>query len=192
MADDSEDGESFELVERQFPVNEDTKRLPFTKAQLTQLRACWKNCLILMAFRHIIPCHTLEAGSDVDLEANYFNLDQDQGRASFANLLKYQTRPPMVDYARYSNEHLDCPDPTELIQTYSNKTRVYGWLKYRKSIVGTLPATDKTKLSPFDSKPMIYVGRISTEGLISRSGGKLGSLDFRKGKPILGDLSQGD
>ena len=192
VAVDPENGQSFELVERRFPVNEDGKRLPFTKSQFEQLRSGWKLDLKQMAFRHKIPCPSLENDGDVNLEAHYFDLNRSRDRAGFSNYLKYQTRPPIVDYARYSNKNLNCPDPTELIQTYTNKTRVYGWLNNRKGIIGTLPATEKTKLSPFDSKPMIYAGRLTLDQVLYTSGGELGSLDFRKGKPILRDLSQDD
>jgi len=188
--DDPENGEAFELVRRQFPIAENGKRMPFTEAQLDQLKTSWKKAVLNCCFRHGVSCPSLEAGGDVDIFFKYIDLSTGKGKAYFVHRLKYQTRPPIVDFTKYSNRNLDCAWPSEKLLTYTNRTRVYGWLGNRKAMVPEKPSSAICKLSPFDSKPMTYVGVMTLNQVLAQSGGKLGTLDFRKGKPIFGNLTE--
>lgn len=190
--DDPEHGQTYELVERPFPINEDTKRLPYTKAGLAQLRAGWKRILANFARRHRIDCPSLKEDGEVDIHVHYFDLNTDRGRAGFSNRLKYMTRPPIVDYAKASNKNPNYPWPTELIQKYTTKARPFGYWKHLKTLIGELPKSDICKLSPSTGKPMEYVGRVTREQVLAHAHGQLGRLDFRKGKPIRGLLIEKD
>lgn len=190
--DDPEHGQTYELVERPFPINEDGKRAPATKAHLAHWRANWKRIQRNFAHRHGLDCPSLNGDGEVDIYIKYLDLNKDTGVASFANRLKYMCRPPIVDYAKASNKHPNYPWPTDRLLTYTTKARTFGYWKHLKTLTGELPTPDICKLSPLTGKPMEYVGRVTREQALAHAAGQLGRLDFRKGKPIFGVLTDSE
>jgi len=118
--------------------------------------------------------------------------DNDIGKAKLMNKLGYQSRHWLEDYAEYSNKHLDCAAPPGWLEGYDNATRTFGWWRHLKSLTEGVALGDKEKLSPVDGRPMEYKDTFSLEGLLYRSGGKVGTLEFYKGEPLFGDLSSDD
>jgi len=189
---DPRDGQTHDLVQRPFPINEDGKRVPFTKAQLAQLRASWKRIQVNFARRHRIDCPSLKGDGEVDIYVKYLDLNRERGVASFANRLKYMCRPPIVDYARASNKNPEYPLPTDHLVRYTTKARTFGYWKRLRTMFRHLDASDICKLSPLTGRPMKYLGRKTREEILEHAHGQLGRLDFRKGKAIRGLLTQKD
>lgn len=165
---------------------------PFTDKALEKLKRCWHKRVCAFAYRHKIRGAWTEDYTKIDLFVEWVAWSSDKGRAKLMNKLNYQSRHWLEDYAKYSNEHLDCPCPPKWLEGYNNNTRVFGWWKHLKSLTAGVDMEDKEKLSPFEGEPMEYKGTISIEGLLYHSDGKLGSLEFYKGQPLFDNLSSED
>lgn len=190
--DDPENGQTYKLVERLFPVNEDGKRTPFTKAQLAGLRAGSRRLQANFAYYHRIDAPSLALDQEADLYAAYMNFNKPDDIRHIIHRLKYVTRPPIVDYAKASNKKPHYPDPTERILKYTTRLRTFGYAKRLKPLIGEMADSEICKLSPLTGKKMEYIARYTREEVLYHAGGKLGRLDFRKGKPIFGELTEQD
>lgn len=187
--DDPENGQAYHFVERFFPISEDGKLKPFTNAQLKVLKSGWKKVEADFCYRHRIDSPSLGEGRKVNLSFSYLDFNKADHIPRIVNRLKYMTRPPIVDYAKASNQHPNYPWPTERLVKYTTKLRTFGYAKHLKAFIGQVDDSDSCKLSPLTGGKMEYVGRFTREELLFRAGGQLGRLDFRKGKPILGTLT---
>ena len=122
----------------------------------------------------------------IDVSVSFINLNSDIGRAKFMHKLAYNGRHPVEDYAVYSNEHTDCVDPPEWLLHYENKARPFGWWRDIGELVKLSGKEEKIKLSPYDSTPMEYLGKVDTLDLLNGevSGGNLVAVDFIRGSPV--------
>ncbi len=188
--DDPENGQTYELVERPFPINEDGKRTPFTKAQLAELRAGSRRLQANFAYYHRIDAPSLAEGKEADLRVEYLSFSKEADRPKIINRLNYMKRHPIVDYAKASNKNHSYPWPTELMWKYTTPMRTFGYAKRLKDLTGEVDDSDKCKLSPLTGKKMEYIGRFTREQVLEHAQGQLGRLDFRKGKPLLGVLTE--
>jgi len=188
--DDPENGQTYELGERPFPVNEDGKRTPFTKAQLAELRSGSRRIQANFAYRHRIDAPSLAQDQEADLYVAYLNFNKPDDTPRIINRLKYMTRPPIVDYARVSNKNKSYPNPTELILKYTTQMRTFGFARRLKGLIGEVDDSEICKLSPLTGKKMEYIGRLTREEALYHAQGTLGRLDFIKGKPVFGELTE--
>lgn len=137
----------------------------------------------------------LEGMNEEEVEA-YIYKRNSRGRARFMHKINYQARHPLEDYAKYSNKHLDCPNPPEWLEKYNNKSRGFGWWKELGKLTKDVELEKEGKLSPIDGEPMEWqgsiLGRCTVDGLLLQSNGKIGSLEFIKGEPVLEELTQED
>jgi len=154
--------------------------------------------------KELIPCEGAITFSDkVDMDAfnrgrradvfvNFVSLDDSLGKAKLMHKINYQSRHPIEDYAVYSNAHPDCPNPPEWLLHYDNRSHVFGWWRYIKTMLEGVDMGDKEKLSPIIGEPMEYQRKVSLDGLLAYGEGKLGYLDLEKGKLVIGDLNEDD
>ncbi len=189
-SDDPGNGQTHSFVERLFPINENGKRLPFTKKQLKWLRAGLRRAQRKLAKRHHIDCPSLRKDKETDLFVAYLDFNKEDHIPRIINRLKYMTRPPIVDYAKASNKNHSYPWPTERILRYSTRVRTFGYAKRLKPLIGEVDDSDLCKPSPLTGKKMEYIGRFTREQVLAHAQGQLGRLDFRKGEPMFGELTE--
>jgi len=189
VGEDEVQGAIYELRPRSLLINEDGKRVVFTKAQLSIQREVWKDLCLKTAKRHGVCCSSLKTGGDVDFYLEFKDLTTDEGKVWLTNRFKYQKRRPMIDYDRYAEKHLKCHPPTKRIQTYTNRTRTFGWLQDAVAMGAQPLKESKEKLSPYDNKPLIDMGKIPTEELSDYPRQVLVALDFHKGKAVEHEMS---
>lgn len=190
--DDPEYGEARQLIKRLWRLNNTGTPVPFDDDQREAIQAGWTQYVKNFCKRHRIKCQALEEGRVLDVWIQYTRLDDPDGISKLIHRINYNGRHPLEDYAVYSNDHPDCPDPSKLLQTYSNKARAFGYWKHLKRLGGEVADSEICKLSPETGKPMKYVGCPTLSELLRSSGGQLGSLDFEMGELVAADLTEAD
>ena len=154
--------------------------VPLSDDQLERLKCTWKARLERFCRRHGLK--VIEGKVNIYIE--YIDV-----WAKLLHRFNYNGRHWSENYAEYSNEDPDCPDPPDWLEGYENKARVKGWWSNLKNIVID-KKEDRAKLSPYTGKPMRYLWRLSYNSLIEHSGGDLGCVEFIRGQPIESSLSQ--
>ena len=121
----------------------------------------------------------------IDVSISFIKLNSDIGRAKFMHKLAYNGRHPCEDYATYLNAHDDSPPPVWLLP-YDNKARLFNWWRDIGEFVKLSGKEERAKLSPYDSTPMEYIGKVDTLDLLNGevSGGNLVAVDFIRGSPV--------
>lgn len=127
---------------------------------------------------------------------DYGQLDKQRGKRWLLHKLNYKARHWSQDYAKYSNENPDCPDPPSWLVGYDNRTKVFGWWANMKNVKGKKSGEEIEKLSPYTAKPMEYIGRYTgapgLESILSQSGGRLVWVEFVRGQPFEGEYNACD
>ncbi|GAH69910.1 unnamed protein product, partial [marine sediment metagenome] len=131
-SDDPEHPQSRPFRERPFPINEDGKRVPFTKADLKWLRWGSRKAQRQLAERHHVDCPSLNQDEETDFYVQYLDFNKEADVPRIINRLKYMKRPPIVDYAKASNKNPDYPWATEQILRYSTPMRTFGYARRLK------------------------------------------------------------
>ncbi len=168
----------------------------WTKDQLATAKAIWTLVVKRFARKHSIAIpYFQDPAALADIYVDFLRLDETRGKRKFLHKLNYKARHPIEDYAKYSNEHTDCPAPPDWLQHYDNKSRVFGYWNNLKAVSGK--GEDKVKLSPYTAKPMTYLGNFKGDDgldeLLGRSpGNRLFQVDFVRGQPIETELSAAD
>lgn len=153
--------------------------VPFSEAQLVQLKELWAERLQRFNRRHGLAWDdTWKVDIYVDFVDTWPRL---------LHKLNYNGRHWSENYAEYSNENPDCPNPPEWLLHYENKARVKGWWSNLKNI--TVEDTEKEKVSPYTGENMSYLGKVSLAMLFNKS---VGYVDFERGKPVENDFTEDD
>ena len=189
---DEDGNNALKLEEKPWHKQRGGQLVPYSDEALDLLKQKWHSRLVAFARRHGLKGDWMDDYKGIDVFVEYVVWDSDIGKAKLINKLNYQSRHWLEDYAEYSNGHLDCEYPPGWLENYSNSAHTFGWWSRMKSVVAGVDMNSKEKLSPISGKPMEYKGTISLEGLLRVSGGKLGYLDFYKGKPIEGEMTEED
>jgi len=173
---------------------------PWTKDELKTVKAVWTMVVIRFVRKHGISCPFFDdPEATLDVFVEYIKFDTQMGRVRFMHKLNYKARHWSEDYAKYSNDHLDCDSPPEWLIHYSNKTRVFGWWGNLKSMAGKA-SEDREKLSPYTGKPLkpiatglfAYEGREGLATILELAGGRLFWVEFIRGKPVEGEYTPED
>ncbi len=153
--------------------------VPFSNAQLEKLKELWRLRLERFCKRHGIEFKVQQ----IDIFVEYID---DWGK--LLHRLNYNGRHWSENYAEYSNEHPDCPDPPEWLEGYENRARCKGWWSNLKQL--TVGDTEKEKISPYTGEPMTFVQKIGLQPLVEDR--TLGYVEFVKGKPFEGGFTKID
>jgi hypothetical protein len=164
--------------------------VPLSDANLSRLKRYWYTLLRKLCVKHACLPESWREETilhpPVDIFVDFVTLSDPLGRARFMHKLNYQQRRPIEDWAKWSNDHLDAPPPSEAFCRYANRARVFGWWKNLKSILPRHPEKSP-KLHPLTGQEMTYLGH---ETLFSLTQGRpLGFLDMVRGKPIMASLT---
>lgn len=190
LLEDDEGQPARELVRRSWHRQRGGTLVPYSEDELGLLRAGWRKIQLDFAHWHKISMPALEQGGEADVRVKFLNPRDTEDRARIIHDVTYFGRHPLEDYAKFTIQHPDCGNPPEVLVRYQNRARSFGWWSGIKQLTKECDSMKKReRLSQLTGKPMIYVGTISVEGLIERSGGDLGYIDFVKGKPVIGDLT---
>jgi len=158
------------------------REVPFSDSQLEQLKSLWQARLQRFNKRHGLG----KVADKVDIYVDYVDV-----WAKLLHRLNYNGRHWSENYAEYSNENPGCPEPPAWLENYENRARVKGWWCSLKTINGK-DDKGKLKVSPYTGEPMRYMYSLSYEGLIAHAAGELGMVEFVKGEPVEGNLSEAD
>ncbi|GAI01923.1 unnamed protein product [marine sediment metagenome] len=189
---DEDSNNAYEFVMKSWHKQRGGRLVPFSDKVLDLLKQGWHSRLVAFARRHSLRGDWMDDWRGIDVFVEYVSWDSDIGKAKLMNKLGYQSRHWLEDYAEYSNKHLDCEPPPSWLGSYDNKARVFGWWSSLKSLTEGVELEDKEKLSPVDGEPLEFKYMVSLDGLLHLSKGKLGYLEFYKGQPIEGELTEDD
>ena len=190
---DEEGNTAIEFKQKSYYQQKGGSLVPFSDEVRDLMKRRWHSRLVKFATRHGMRDAVPEDYKKINIFVEYCAWgDSRRDKARLMNKLNYQSRHWLEDYAEYSNEHLDCADPPKWLESYNNNARVFGWWREMSSLTRGVEMESKEKLSPLDGEPMEYQSTISLEGLMWRSGGRLGTLESYKGQPLFGDLTPGD
>jgi len=188
---DEDGNNTYEFKRKSWHKQRGGREVPFSDGVLQELKKRWHSRLVKFATRHGIRAMVPASWEGIDVFVDYVSWDNDVGKARLMNKLNYQSRHWIEDYATFSNKHTDCVNPPSWLEGYSNATRTFGWWRHLTSL--TIGAKEeKQTLSPINGKPMEYKSTISLDGLLMVSGGTVGTLEFFRGVPLLGQLCTGD
>jgi len=180
--DIDEDGEPvLEFVRWNWHRQRGGREVPFSDNQLELLKEKWLARLQRFCKRHGIK----EIHGNIDIYVGF--VDE---WSKFLHKLNYNGRHWSEDYAEYSNENLDCPAPPEWLLNYDNKARVFGWWSNIKGFV--IDKKEIEKISPYTGEQMDYRGKYSLWQLDDESEGQFGYVEFIKGQPVEGMLTDDD
>lgn len=182
--EDEGDDEAFELKRWNWHSQRGGKVVPFSDEQLEKIKKCWHDRLARFCKRHGLEWHE----QAVNVWTEYIDSWQ-----KLHHRFNYNGRHWTEDYAKYSNDNIDCQEPPVWLQHYENKARVRGWWSNLKNI--TTESDEKEKISPYTGENMGYKDTndgITVESLVKYAGGSLGYVEFVKGHPFEGDMSEND
>jgi len=179
---EDEDGQpAMELVRWEWSRQRGGSLVPFSDEQLNTLKDLWRSRLARFCKRHGLAFDVKK----VDIYAEYID-----DWVKLHHRFNYNGRHWSENYAEYSNIHPECPDPPEWLMHYENKARTFGWWSNIKNF--TKENEGKEKVSPYTGENMTYQDTndgVTVESLL-RYAGTLGYVEFVKGKPLEGDMTE--
>lgn len=181
--------ECLEFIEMAWHKQRGGRLVPLSEQELIEIKEKWFQIMSKFARLKKIDWDKADlaqdGGKSIDINIQYAEWNRGQGRIKLMHWFNYQGRYPLGDYAKYSNEHLECSDPPKWLSGYENHSRTYGWWNRMKILAGkTTITTDK--ISPLTGARMKYIGSVSVMGLLCS--GRLGYLDIVKGKAVFHEL----
>lgn len=162
--------------------------VPVSKEDLIEMKLAWWLIIAKVCQTHNVGWYGLESSEysqKLDIHFAYACW-WDIGKVKLMHWFNYQGRCPLEDYAKYSNKHLDCPNPPEWLVNYDNHSRAFGWWKGMNKLV-EIEKEDKIKINPVTGGRMEYYGMRSIYELMEE--GNIGFLEVIRGKPIFHRLS---
>lgn len=189
---DPDGHQGYEFKKKAWHKQRGGTEVPFTDKGLDAIKWWWHALLVKFAIRHGVREFVPGDWQDIDVFVDFVSWADEVGKAKLMNKLNYQSRHWIEDYARYSSNHLDCPEPPVWLEGYNNATRTFGWWKHLKSLTAGVELGKAEVLSPVTGEAMKYVGALDTNELLVAALGRVGTLDFVKGSPVYGTLSQSD
>lgn len=193
---EDEDGEpAHEWKEKTWHRQRGGTFVPFSDELRLELQRRWWLRLRKLAKRHGVKVPVLRdpgGWQRVDIYYKFIQLEAEYGKAQLMRAMNYQGRHPIEDYAVYSNRDLEAPNPPAWLTTYENRTRVFGWWRQLGTLARGGIGEMEAKRHPVSGKPMESLGTMSLEGVLANCGGKLGYIDFDRGKPVEGMLTADD
>jgi len=189
---EDEDGEKSSAFQKKAWSGPGDLAVPFRPEVLDALKKAWYKRLYAFAARHKLTRFLPDSWQGINVWVEYVSWNDEIGRMKLMNKLNYQSRHWVEDYAAYSNVWQGCADPPPWLASYNNNARVFGWWRHLKSLTEGVCMEEKEKLSPFTGAPMTYKGLMTFDGLMKVSDGQVGTLEFEKGKPILGMMTVDD
>lgn len=145
--------------------------VPFSDSQLSKLKELWSARLQSFCKRHGLEWREQK----IDIFVAFID-----DWARFLHKLNYTGRSWLEDYALYSNECPDCPEPPAWLVDYGNKARVKGWWSNLKDF--SVEDKEKDKVSPYTGEKMTYVGRVGLQHLTEEC--RFGRVEFVKGRAV--------
>ena len=190
-AEDEDGNEAVHFIKHAWDTGAGGKGGAWTEDELKTVKAVWTMVVKRFARKHGIKVAVFEdAAVTCDVATGYLRLGTQLGRVRFQHKLNYKARHWSEDFARYSRDVPDCPDPPAWLQHYDNRTRVFGWWSNLKTLTVAVKE-DKEKLSPYTGKTLEYIGNYTgDEGfdlLLEKAQGRLSWVEFVRGRPVEGE-----
>ena len=155
----------------------------FSKDDLKEIKRLWTSYLLSLANTLNVDCPTLTLNdsnigktilingeerrvniADVNYSYTKINL---KNKGKVYHILFYQNRDYLVDFAKYSNEHLDCDIPSDTLLNYANRGRSYGLFRKLKALEERMPKKkeeneykEEDRICPLCGKRMERLGRV--------------------------------
>ena len=162
--------------------------VPFSDTELLSLKIAWTKRLRASCKRNGIECSYFNNPDGLaEVYVDFVTWSDGIGKAKFIHKINYQRRNWIEDYTKYTVEHPDCDNPPQWLEGYQNKGRPFGWWCNLSTLGFT--EDDKSKLSPFDCEPMVYIGATPLTAILGRSEGVLAGLEMVKGVPVVTQLN---
>lgn len=189
MVDD--DGDPVYGFEKQlWSVQKGGRTVPFSDLDLFEIKKQWYRILDKFVKKHKVPWSRMLSpdlgAKKIDIYVQYAGLNDEYGKSRMLHWFNYQGRNPIEDYAKYSNENLNCPSPPEWLTSYTNHARRFGWWLKMGSMVGVHKG-ENVKHSPLTGRRMDYRGFFNIYQVLNS--GPLGFLDMVKGRPVFHQLN---
>lgn len=150
----------------------------------------WKARLLALAEHWNIEDKAIFPRGKVNVKALYVPFSE---RPRVMGAINYNQRHWIEDYVKYTMERPDCPRPPGWLYRYVNRGRAFGCWKFLSRIA---PDEGKgggiSKVSPVTGETMVYCGTVSVEELLAESKGRIGFIDFERGRLKVGNLTKSD
>lgn len=188
VQDDKGDN-GYEFVVQDWHRQRGGRYVPVSETDLREIKLAWWRIIAKTCKKHKVEWYGLESSEyaqKLDIHYAYANWLEIIGKCKLMHWFNYQGRYPLEDYTKYSNKHLDCPDPAEWLENYENHNRAFGWWKQMK-VLAPVKKDDKIKINPVTGRDMEYWGHWSVYDLMNE--GHIGFLEVIKGKPVFHRLS---
>lgn len=163
--------------------------VPVSEKDIKAIKLAWWRIIAKVCNKHKVEWYGLESSEysqKIDIHYAYANWREIVGKCKLMHWFNYQGRYPLEDYAKYSNKHLDCPNPPEWLENYTNHNRAFGWWKQLK-VIAPVKKNENIKIHPVTGRDMEYWGHWSVYELIDQ--GHIGFLEVIRGKPVFHRLS---
>jgi hypothetical protein len=176
---EDEDGQPvFEFVRWRWHRQRGGRMVPFSDSQLEKLKELWRERLIRYCRRHGVVFENQQINIYVQFVDEWPKL---------LHAINYNGRHWSENFAEYSNDNPDCPDPPSWLEHYENRARCKGWWSNLKQI--TVEDAEKEKVSPYSGEPMKYIDRVGFDSVINR---QAGFVEFVHGQAVEGTLNESD
>jgi hypothetical protein len=178
---DDDNQEVYGFVKQDWAKNKKGTSVPVSDEQLRRVKDKWRDILIGFSRQHKIDW----SEGDIDAHYEFASWDKEYGKIVLMHWFNYQGRYSLEDYAKYSNNNLDCTEPPEWLKSYENRSRSFGWWRDMAVMCGRMKK-EIIKRDILTGKPMKYLGKWSLWRLLENR--SLGYLDIVKGQPIFHKL----
>lgn len=178
---DEDGNDAYELTRWNWHRQRGGRQVPFSEDQMEELKTLWKARLNRFCTRHGL--RFIE--TPINIWVSYFDTWQ-----MLLHRLNYNGRHWSENYAEYSQDVPNCPDPPDWLVSYENRARCKGWWSNLKGIAPEVAKEEKP--SPYTGEGMTYVDNKSLDGLLDYADGQLGAVEFVRGKPIESILQEED
>lgn len=176
---------SYYLKKQDWHIQRGGREVPVSEDMILEVKKAWYDILSKFANKHSIEWARMSGAAlgakDLDIKYGFTDIASDLGRCKLIHWFNYQGRYPLEDYAKYSNDNTECPNPPAFITEYENRARCYGWWKNLNRMIKE-KIKPKQKLNPVNGRVMDYYGHWTIQQLFNQ--GPLGFLEVVKGVPV--------
>ena len=165
-----------------------TGGIPLSDDELQAVKNVWTGIVKASCKRNGLKCKYFENGQPLNVYVDYAKWENGEGKAKFIHKVSYQRRHWTEDYAHYSADKTDCPDPPAWLEKYNNISRAFGWWKAMKSLAEGAELPEDGKIDIFTGEPLVR----GAGGPIDWETCNLWSYDSVKGLPDVRRLSAED
>lgn len=187
---DNDENETYEFEKMKWHKQRGGRDVPLSDNELTEVKEKWFTVLDQFVKKHGIEWPRMKSAAlgskSIDLYIAYSDIESEYGRTRLIHWFNYQGRSPLEDYAKYSNENIDCPGPPEWLSGYTNNARRFGWWRNMGTIVKK-KKKPHSKIHPVSGKEMDYQGSYTIYQILNS--GPVGFLDIVRGVPVFHRLS---